>query len=307
MNTNKQAILTVGPSSCGKSSWAHQFLEGKKRVPEGGSWRHLERDEIRFKMYTGGLRDWTKYNFKNEKSVSEQYDHLLDSFMRNEENLLLCDTWLNPKYRNAMVAKLMKAGYLVEFKDDWEFTWDDLVKRNNQRLGGVGVEILWDQYQRWLDYKQVKRYECVDSKLSKAVICDIDGTIADHQSVRGPFEFNKVGLDKPIWLVINMVRGLADAGYKIILFSGRSDICRPETEKWLKDHIGHTFGNYDLFMRKEGDNRRDSIIKEEMFWEHAAPYWNVVASVDDRNNVLRETWSKLGIKCVHVGHMYEEF
>lgn len=95
--------------------------------------------------------------------------------------------------------------------------------------------------------------------------------------------------------------------YKILFFSGRSEKCRNDTVKWLTDICKFTDFEYDLRMRKAGDSRRDSIVKEEMFWEYAAPYYNIILSVDDRNQVVRETWSKLGIKCLHVGHMYKEF
>lgn len=47
-------------------------------------------------------------------------------------------------------------------------------------------------------------------------------------------------------------------------------------------------------MRKDGDTRRDSIVKRELFEEHVKGKFNVVAILDDRPQVIRECWRELG-------------
>ena len=49
-------------------------------------------------------------------------------------------------------------------------------------------------------------------------------------------------------------------------------------------------------MRKNGDSRRDSIVKEEIFWNDIEPKYNVLAVFDDRDQVVK-MWRELGIKC----------
>lgn len=297
---SKFAYITIGPSSCGKSTWAAKFLEENRNTVQ------IERDQIRFECFSDRERNWTKYKFnnKNENIVTMIYNQVLNRAFNEGKNLLLTDTWLNNKYRNQIINRLEKEGYEVIIKDDWDITWDILYKRNIQRLGGIPTSQLWLQWQRWLDYKEIKRY-VPDLSKPPAIICDIDGTLADHKEVRGPHDEDKVHLDKPIILIIDLVQGLSDK-YKILFFSGRSEKCRDATAAWLVKHVTYCT-DFQLYMRKAGDRRRDSIVKEEMFWEYAEPHYNIVASIDDRNTVVRDTWSKLGIKCIHVGHMYEEF
>lgn len=52
-----QAILTVGISSSGKTTWAEKF------VFENPSWVNINRDDVRFTLFTNGVRDWGKYKF----------------------------------------------------------------------------------------------------------------------------------------------------------------------------------------------------------------------------------------------------
>ena len=47
-------------------------------------------------------------------------------------------------------------------------------------------------------------------------------------------------------------------------------------------------------MRKEGDVRKDTVIKEELFWEHIAPHYNVLVAFDDRPCVV-DMWHDVGI------------
>src|SRR5689334_11363711 len=99
-------------------------------------------------------------------------------------------------------------------------------------------------------------------KLQRCYIFDIDGTLAIRGD-RSPFEWNKVGLDKPNESVVSTYRLLYYGASEMsayaplfFIFSGRDSVCREETEKWLDE----LFITYDeLYMRAEGDTRKDSI------------------------------------------------
>ena len=54
-----------------------------------------------------------------------------------------------------------------------------------------------------------------------------------------------------------------------------------------------------LFMRSAGDQRRDSVIKEEILVNKILPYYNVVMAVDDREEVA-EVWERYGIMVIRV-------
>ena len=45
-------------------------------------------------------------------------------------------------------------------------------------------------------------------------------------------------------------------------------------------------------MRKTGDNRKDSIIKREIFENDIRPYYNIDYVLDDRNQVV-EMWRSI--------------
>ena len=63
----------------------------------------------------------------------------------------------------------------------------------------------------------------------------------------------------------------------------------------------------ELHMRKNGDNRSDRLVKEEIFWEHIEPRFNVLAAFDDRPRIVR-LWKDIGIPLVvDVCKTYEEF
>ena len=160
-----------------------------------------------------------------------------------------------------------------------------------------------------------------------AIIVDVDGTLADMRGVRGPFEWDKVHLDRPHQDIINLVKGLAgiqdnvlhndeypahmcpDCGmncvgcsgssvkkYKIIITTGRDGVCEEATRQWLTDH-GVPFD--DFYIRKAGDFRKDNIIKSEIYMDHIRPKYDVKFVIDDRDQVV-EMWRSLGLRVLQV-------
>ena len=136
----------------------------------------------------------------------------------------------------------------------------------------------------------------------KAVIVDVDGTIAKMHN-RTPYEWNKVGDDLPHHHVIDVVRGLRDSSYKIIVLSGRSDECLDATWDWVVANLG--FEPDRLIMRKAGDNRGDDNIKHELLLTFCDEY-NIMMAIDDRPKICRR-WRELGIPVLQVSDPYIEF
>lgn len=140
--------------------------------------------------------------------------------------------------------------------------------------------------------------------LPDCVICDIDGTLA-IMGDRSPFEWEKVGVDtlnEPVAILLEMVR---DYGYKqryandIIILSGRDGSCRPETEKWLAENGVY---HHHLYMRKPKDNRKDAIVKRELYEEHILGKYNVSFVLDDRDQVVALWRKDLGLPCFQVNY-----
>lgn len=136
--------------------------------------------------------------------------------------------------------------------------------------------------------------------MDKAIICDIDGTLA-HRTNRGPFDWDKVGEDEPdfiIWEILLRYRNVQPVARQIqvILLSGRDSVCKDKTIEWL----GLFDIPYDkLYMRAKGDMRKDSIIKKEIYDKHIKGKYEVEFVLDDRDQVVK-MWRELGLKCLQV-------
>lgn len=291
-----KAIITVGVPCSGKTTFA-------KEMEEHG-FRDINRDWVRFNVVVPGS-DWSTYKFtkEREKEVSKVVEQMIMESWANEEDIIISNTNLNEGKRVALIAKLENLGYEVIIYD-FPVTREQAVKRDNHRANGVGQDVIYRMMQDWNEYTGRITY-VADESLPKAIIFDVDGTIAQMDG-RGPFDWKRVGEDKPREFVIQMLRNYAMMGYIIIICSGRSDECVGETAAWLDEHVGSMFWHH-LHMRKTGDYRRDSVIKEEIFWTHLAHKYNIVACVDDRPMMIR-TWHELKIaNVIAVADPYIEF
>lgn len=131
----------------------------------------------------------------------------------------------------------------------------------------------------------------------RAVLVDIDGTLALNTGGRPPFDWSRVGEDDPNPPVVELVNLIYNAGtHTVILMSGRDEVCRMQTEMWLS---AQRVPYHHLHMRPEKDNRKDSIVKEELYRKHVEGRYEVAFVVDDRNHVVA-MWRSLGLSCFQV-------
>jgi hypothetical protein len=124
-----------------------------------------------------------------------------------------------------------------------------------------------------------------------AIIVDIDGTVA-LKGDRSPYDEDRVNEDRPNWPVIRTVQALWTIGYKVIVVSGRTEACRHETKMWLDRELKAEY--VELFMRKEGDMRKDAVVKAEIFDQHIRDNYRVLCVLDDRNQVV-DMWRSMGL------------
>ena len=130
----------------------------------------------------------------------------------------------------------------------------------------------------------------------RIVLVDIDGTVA-IRGERGPYEWGRVGEDKPNNAVISLVRALHQAGNDITFISGRSSICRHATSNWLSMHV---LKNYELIMREDNDFRPDEIIKKELVETNFSDLSQILLVIDDRTKVVKMWRHTLGLTCIQV-------
>lgn len=154
----------------------------------------------------------------------------------------------------------------------------------------------------WADIQQVKK---------DVWIFDIDGTLADHQGIRSPFDESKVSLDRPIEPVFKVLRSLIK-DYKVIFVSGRSEKCRQDTHLWLWNGLAELnippdlIDILEIYMRQTGDNRKDSIVKKEIYDRDILPNYNIIGVFDDRLQVCRMLYEN-NIFCFNVNQGLREF
>ncbi len=138
--------------------------------------------------------------------------------------------------------------------------------------------------------------------MSQAVIVDIDGTVAlmgkGEAGRRAFYHWDRVGEDDPNRPVIELVGVLRRAGYQILFVSGRDEVCREETLRWLDQHDVAAPGE-PLWMRRHKDKRPDTEVKLEIYKRHIEPSWHVAYVLDDRDAVVA-MWRSLGLTVLQV-------
>lgn len=139
------------------------------------------------------------------------------------------------------------------------------------------------------------------------VIVDLDGTLSDgtHRLHLLPTkdlhlteswsEFNGAAIgDSPIQNTIDVVNALWKAGMLVIILTGRSDEVETDTMIWLDRHRV----KYDyMIMRRASDNRKDTVIKEEVL--RAIGMKHIVCAFDDSPSVIKH-FRSLGITTYQV-------
>lgn len=274
-----KVLILRGLPASGKSTYA------KELVSKDHNWVRVNKDDLRAMMNNG------EFSGKLEKQVIRTEREIAENALKLGKNVVIDDTNFNPIHEEYFRDLAIRYGAEFEIKF-FDTPLEECIKRDNKRPNGVGETVIRRMYNQYLKPRPTV-YEH-DRSLPAAIICDIDGTLA-HMEDRIPYDWSKVGEDK----VDPIIKNLLDAvqgRYLIILVSGRDEVCREETRKWLGKH---DIPYVRLVMRPEGDIRKDSIIKRELFENHIRPYYNIQFVLDDRNQVV-EMWRSLGLKCLQV-------
>ena len=143
------------------------------------------------------------------------------------------------------------------------------------------------------------------------IIFDVDGTLLDigtrRQHMEGgistmnwekfmdPAEMAK---DIPNQPVVNIALAMQKAGHEIIVVSARNERHREVTETSL-NAAGIELARHQLFLRPDGDFRKDSEFKQEVLDALIAQDWKPNLVFDDRNQVVA-MWRSNGLTCVQV-------
>lgn len=279
--------MTKGLPGSGKSTWARKFLN-----ENGGSdkWVIVCKDDLREMLYAG-----YKHTKHSERLIIQARNAILVEAFTLGRNVIIADTGFNPIHENSLRTFCTANNAEFEIKDFTDVPVEECIKRDLQRPKSVGKDVIMKMYDQYV--RPAPPVVTFDPKKPNAVIFDIDGTLALMTSGRGPYDRDRVGEDsvnKPIKTVFDLWRSLG--GVRMIIVSGRDSVCREATSNWLLDN-GIIYD--DLYMRPEGDLRKDCIVKQEIYERLIEGDYNVLQVYDDRNQVV-DMWRSLGLTCLQV-------
>jgi predicted kinase len=283
-----RAIILQGVPASGKSTWAKKYCTKNK------DWIRVSRDDLR------NMRGqyWIP---KQENLITKMERDCIESALLDGKNVIVDATNFNPKHLKSLkdFIKEVNKNTHIEIKR-FDISLEEAIRRDVQRANGVGEKIIKNFFDKYINPPVEKMKQ--DESLPKAIICDIDGTVAEMVD-RKPYDWHRVIEDAPRTEIINLVKMYRTNGYKIIFFTGRdgNPECCNQTIEWLEHHFEWTNEkDFDLYMRTADDNRKDSIIKKEMFHQYVEGKYYIENVIDDRDSVVKMWRNKLGLSCVQV-------
>lgn len=279
-------LMMRGIPGSGKTTRAKEIMV------EAGNMVRVNRDQLRPMLHGDA-----KWSGKHEKITMHVQRTVVKDLLNNDYSVIVDDTNLRDADRErwGRVAVESNARFEIE---DMDTSFEECVERDAHRDGGVGVHVVAGMAlsSGRFPYRNV-------------VLCDIDGTIADlthrlHYVKGGNRDwgsfFDSVGGDgfrKDVW---DRVVADAEANDACVIFlSGRSDVCRRETEMWLMENCHEDIDYPITLMRRDRDRRPDTEVKKEMFERHFGGY-NVVRVYDDRPRLV-SMWREMGLDVVDCG------
>lgn len=261
----------------------------------------VERDALRF------MNGYGKYAGEFENTITTQQHALIRDGLKRNFNVISPDTNLNMKSLKGLIKIAEHYGAGVEIID-LDTPLDECIGRDSLRGGRnqVGEEVIRNFHNRYLKngFPEIPKLPeelvvepYVGNYEPDAYLVDLDGTTADKHDGRSYYDYSTVHLDKPHDDVISLLWDLHAAGKKIVYLSGRPESCRQLTEDWIAYKIGI---DGELFMRPTGDSRADFVIKLELFDKHIRHRYNVIAAIDDRDQVVDAYRDRLGLRVYQV-------
>jgi predicted kinase len=293
-------IFVKGLPGSGKTTWAKDRVKMSQMTNESAAhWiGRVNKDDIRAKMELDG---WT-WSREGEKEVIARRDELISSYLSRGQSVISDDTNLAPKHEARLreLARKFKADFEV-FDLTTKVTIEECIRRDAGRECPVGEKVIKDMATQFLGYKEPLDIVAPvhDPTLPWVIICDLDGTLALHDGLRGPYEHEKAADDKVNQPVLDVIRAMlhfTEWTTHLVYLSGREDKFREPTLAFLRKNA---CPDAPLYMRPTGDKRNDTVVKYELFNAHVRGKFNVKFCLDDRDRVVK-LWRDMGLPTFQV-------
>ena len=301
MEKNLQILILVGAPGSGKSTFARYFLRTEE------NWTRLCRDDFRAMQFSNE-------NLSNheEHIISEMIDSAIETLLSKQNNVLLDATHCRREYIEHYIERFNSLAD-ISFKL-FELDVATLAERCKKRFQNSGKFVPMSVLKKFVkDFETLKKnfdfsmrpkntnnapITVQNANLPKAIICDLDGTLALMRN-RNPFDASHCDEDDLNEPVANVLRIFYDNGYIILLVSGREECFQQPTIRFLENN---SISYHQLWMRKSKDYRKDSIIKREIFDTEIVGKYFIEFVLDDRNQVI-DMWRKeLRLPCFQVNY-----
>jgi predicted kinase len=310
----RTATLTIlrGLPASGKTTLA------KAMVAQDPARRaRVNRDELRLMLHDG-----VYLGHETEGQVVDVEDWTIRKLLKAQVDVYCDDTNLSQKRARQLAEIAAGEGARWRVSDLTDVDVELCVLRDLARAEkgerAVGEPVIRGMYERYLKGRvlplpppeprgpvEVEPYVARPGT-PRAVLVDLDGTLCLHNG-RSPYDESRVGDDLPNRAVVEAIQALRMEGFRVVFASGRTEGCRAASERWIVQHVfGPSWRDIDeampydgLFMRAEGDTRRDSIVKRELFDAHVRDRYDVVFVLDDRQQVV-DMWRQLGLTVFQV-------
>jgi predicted kinase len=273
-----QVIMCVGLPASGKSTWA------KNKVSESpNSYKRINKDDLR------AMLDNSHHSKDAEKFILKVRDNLILMALEAGKHVIIDDTNLAPKHE-AHIRELIKGKAELHIQDFRDVPLKTCIERDLKRCNSVGSSVIRQMYNHYIRPQVQAQVLAYNSELPKAIICDLDGTLA-LISGRSPFDASTCENDE-----LNTVVASLLVGKNVIFVSGREDKYREPTERFLAKH---SINYLHLWMRQTADFRQDAIIKKEIYEQKIKGQFQIEFVLDDRNQVV-DMWREQGLTCLQV-------
>lgn len=298
-------IYTVGLPGSGKTTRAKHIVDDQERDEAV----MISRDDIRMTLF--GYK--TGMNGGAERLVTKVQEAMIKESLAAGLTVVVHDCNLRAAYRKRFVKLAEESGSSWHQLDLTDVPLQTCLSRNALRDEPVPEYVITDWHKKFIKPLKgapmpvpeagsgITKGETYvpDTQKRKAILVDIDGTVANHEGVRGPYDTSRYHLDYPHHDVIEIVRDYHyRLGYDIIFMSGRDEKFRGVTEEWLYQEVKVPIAG--LFMRPEGDTRPDNVVKLELFNKNVRDSeWCVKFALDDRDRVVKN-WRSIGLRTLQV-------
>lgn len=287
----RKLIMTLGLPGSGKSYWAD--LQARKLAAEGLKTIIVCKDDIRKQLAETG---WVWSREAERDVIRERDSRIRTAFGMDADAVIVADTNFG-KHKHDLQVLAQELNVAFEVKDLTHVDLPLCIQRDAARAQPVGEQVIRQMHEKYLSYASALQPYVPNPNRTRAIICDLDGTLALFAGKRSPYDTGKCLEDTLNEPVAEIVRTMASK-HQLIYVSGREEKFRAVTMQWLKQHV-LPFG--PLLMRSTGDYRKDFVVKLELFDTFIRDAYCVDFVLDDRDAVV-QMWRKLGLTCLQVAN-----